>query len=189
MESSENRPSILISKERETQKWYVLYVRSRHEKKANQLLLDDGFRTFLPLQKILKIRKTRKEWVEEPILKSYIFIKVKKYQLYSILQNPHVVTYVKFQGEPATVRENDLLFIKRMLLNETTFDIVNGDFAVGKEITIKTGYFAGLKGNISEIRGKNNLVIQIKSLNTSIVIPMSDIIPPTTDKSSKTQSL
>lgn len=174
MEASKTKSKILIHRERETQKWHVLYIKSRKEKSANRLLNEAGFRTYLPLQKRLKVWKFRKEWVEEPIFNSYLFIKIKRNELHNVLHIPYVMSYVRFEGEPAIIREEELLFIKRMLLNETSFEVIKGKISIGQEITIKSGPFKGLKGNVSEVRGKNSLVVQMKSLNTNIVIPMTD---------------
>ncbi|MBN2745139.1 MAG: UpxY family transcription antiterminator [Bacteroidales bacterium] len=166
---------IFAPKTSEPSKWFVLYVHGRKEKIANDLLNQAGYRTYLPLEKKLKETKNRKRWVEEPLFKSYIFVKIKKYQLYDVLQSTYVTTYVKFQGEPATVREEDLLFIKRMLITQTSFEIVSGQMEVGKEVTLKTGPFKGFKGNVAEIRGKNSIVVQLTQLNSNVVISLKDI--------------
>lgn len=165
-------------KEHDIQQWHVFYVKSRHEKKAFDELTEVGFRVYLPVTKIFKAYKSRKVWIEDPVFKGYLFVKVKRYQLYTVLQNPHLISFIKFEGEPATIREEELLLIKRMLLNKTTFQIIDGDIEVGKEISIQSGLFKGQKGKIAEIRGKSNLVITLKSLNKNIVIPINEVIPP-----------
>ncbi len=166
---------IFAPKTSENPRWYVFYVHSRKEKVANDLLNLYGFRTYLPLERKLKETKNRKRWVEEPLFKSYIFVKIRRNQLYDVLQTTYITTYVKFEGEPATVREEDLLFIKRMLITQTSFEIVSGQMEVGKEVTLKTGPFKGFKGNVAEIRGKNSIVVQLTQLNSNIVISLKDI--------------
>ena len=41
--------------------WYVLYVRSRHEKKVHQLLQEKGIESSLPLIKTIRIWSDRKK--------------------------------------------------------------------------------------------------------------------------------
>ena len=57
-------------------KWFVIYTRSRFEKKIYQELLKINIESYLPLQKKLKQWSDRKKWVEEPLFRSYIFVKI-----------------------------------------------------------------------------------------------------------------
>ena len=61
----------IFKKKHGTKQWFVLYTKSRHERTANEALIEEGYKTYLPLKKELKIRSERKKWVEEPIFKSY----------------------------------------------------------------------------------------------------------------------
>ncbi len=178
MENKEaDRPAIFIKRERDIKKWHVLYVKSRHEKTVNEELKEDGYMTYLPLLKTLRRWSQRKKWVEEPVFKSYLFVKVRRNELYDLMKYKDVLTYVRFAGEPATVREETLLFIKKLLINKTTFDVEEGDLKVGKKIKLKSGPFKGMEGNIIELRGKSKLVVEIKSLSVKLVIPMDEIMP------------
>ncbi len=57
--------------------WYVLYTKSRNEKKLTQLLSEKGFDVYCPLQETVKQWSDRKKKVQEPIFKSYIFVHLK----------------------------------------------------------------------------------------------------------------
>jgi transcriptional antiterminator RfaH len=57
-------------------KWYPVYTHPRAEKKACQALINKGIETYLPLHKQLKQWSDRKKWVEEPLIKSYLFVRI-----------------------------------------------------------------------------------------------------------------
>lgn len=178
MSTKDKRADVLVKSEQNTKNWYVLYVKSRKERVANEALIKAGFKTYLPLRKELKTWSKRKKWVEEPVFKSYVFVKIRKNELYNVTKVDNVVTYVKFAGEPATVREDHLLLVKKMLINKTSFEVLEGAIVVGKEITIKTGPFKGQSGIINEIRGKKKFVVQLASMGTKLVISLADVVPP-----------
>ncbi|OIP02652.1 MAG: hypothetical protein AUJ98_00620 [Bacteroidetes bacterium CG2_30_33_31] len=165
-------------KERETRKWHVLYVRSRHEKVVNEELKESGFITYLPMVKVLKQWSQRKKWIEEAVFKSYIFIKSKRSELYDALRNPNAISYIKFAGEPAIVSEKTLELIQQMIESKTSFEVESGQIAIGKKITLKVGIFKGQEGKVVQLRGKKKLVIRIDSINSNIVINLDDIMPP-----------
>ena len=172
----ENTGSNLNKKE--PLRWYVFYVKSRTEKKANVRLAEEGFKTYLPIEKVLRQYSDRKKWIEKPLFNGYIFIKIKRHEIYNVLSNPYVVTFIRFQGEPATVPESQLLAIKRLLENKTNIELVEGELTIGKEIKLSSGPFRGMKGKIAEKRGKKKFVIEIKELNTNVVVNLDELSPP-----------
>jgi transcriptional antiterminator RfaH len=181
MKADSKRENILNKSTQEKSKWFVFYTKPRAEIKANDELIEAGYHTYLPLQKVLKNYSDRKKWIDKPVLSSYIFVKIKKHQIYELLNLNYITRYVKYQGEPAVVREDQLLTLKRVLLNKSEVEVQSGQLEVGKEITMKTGPFKDLKGNILEIRGKKKFVIQFKSLNSNIIVSLDDLIIPKQD--------
>jgi len=166
-----NKPTVNSSSV-EKQEWFVFYVKSRTEFKADQLLKRDGFESYLPVTRTLKQWSDRKKWVEEPLFKSYIFVKVKKNQLYSVLQTPPIVTYVKFAGEPAIIHQQHIDLIKQLLLNKTEFEVSTEVVKIGESIKIKTGPFIGQSGVVKEIRGKRKLLVSLESINFTLEIEL-----------------
>lgn len=159
-------------KRKPEKKWYVFYVQARHEKKVHERLLDEGFESFLPLERKLKQWSQRKKWVEEPLFKSYVFVRIAPYEILSVVQVPGVVTYVRFAGQPATVRQQHIDLIKKLLVSETTFELTTQKFEAGAEIEIETGPFRGFRGKIKEIRGRKKLLVDLENLDYSIIVEL-----------------
>jgi Transcription termination factor nusG len=57
-------------------KWFVLYTKPRWEKKIHQLLDAKEIENYCPLNKVSKKWSDRMKIVEEPLFKSYVFVKV-----------------------------------------------------------------------------------------------------------------
>lgn len=155
------------------EKWYVFYLRSRYEKKALTELDFMGFVSYLPMQKVLKVYTDRKKWVEEPVFKSYIFVKAKIHQLTEIVsQVPGILAWVKYAGAPATIREKELEFIHILLSNNSSFEVAEEVIRVGDEITLTSGPFVGFKGQIMEQRGKRKFIVVLENMNHSIIVEL-----------------
>ena len=178
MDIKSQRKDIFNKQDHGTKQWFVLYVKSRHERVVNEALIEEGYKTYLPLKKELKIRSKRKKWVEEPVFKSYIFIKTHQKDLLKALGVRNVVAYIRFAGKPAVIREKDLLLIKDMLLNKTSFEVLKGEISIGNKITIKTGDFKGYTGIIIELRGRKKFVVKLENIGANLIVPIDEIIPP-----------
>jgi transcription antitermination factor NusG len=74
--------------------WYVIYTRPRWEKKVYGLLLEKGVESYCPLNKVQKKWSDRLKWVEEPLFKSYVFVKVNGEEMPKVRLVDGVVNYV-----------------------------------------------------------------------------------------------
>ncbi len=152
--------------------WYVFYVTAKHERKAEKLLIRDGYNCYLPIITVLKQWKQRKKHVEEPLFKSYIFVKVRKNQIYDVLQTPSVISYIRFAGEPAVISQQHIDLIQELIQNKTKFNISSERVKVGEQITLKSGPFEGEKGVVKEIRGTKKLLVVLNSIDFTLEIEL-----------------
>lgn len=155
--------------------WYVLYTRSRHEKKVEEELLKRGYETYCPKVKQLKTWSDRKKLVEEPLFKSYCFIKIFENQKYEVLATLGVVKFISFGGKSATLRVEIVERIKSML-NEFDSGEVNIDKLNEKDnVLIKSGVFIDNHGIVLEDKPKH-VVLFIKELGIKVKFSKSNAI-------------
>src|ERR1700744_6665019 len=88
-----------------TYKWYPVYTNPRAEKKAYQALLNKGIETYLPLHRQLKQWSDRKKWVEEPLIKSYLFVKIAEQQQTEVLMTRGVSRFIYFSNKITSMPE------------------------------------------------------------------------------------
>ncbi len=155
-------------------KWYIFYTKSRHEKKVYERLTEDGYEVYLPLWKTLRQWSQRVKEVEEPVFKSYIFVRSMEKYIFSILSDPSIVKVIRFHGHPATISEKHLELIQKMLKNKVEISITT-EFRVGEPIKIKGGSFHGLNGTIHEVRGKKQFQVLLLGSNLLLTMPLSSI--------------
>ncbi|MDP1817354.1 MAG: UpxY family transcription antiterminator [Leadbetterella sp.] len=155
--------------------WYVLYTRSRHEKKVEEELLKQGFESYCPKIKHLKKWSDRKKIVEEPLFKSYCFVKILENQKYEVLTTLGVVKFISFGGKSATLRSEIVERIKSML-NEFESREVNIEKLNEKDnVLIKSGVFIDNKGIVLEDKPKH-VILFIKELGIKVKFSKSNAI-------------
>jgi len=146
-------------------KWLVIYTRPRAEKQVNERLIEEGFETFLPLQKVVRQWSDRKKKVEIPLFSSYIFIYTKEKEREKILNVYGIVRFIFYLGKPAVVREIEIENIKEFLHRTKGSEI---KFERNKMVEITEGPLKGKSGIIEQI-GKNTLKISIEQLGVSLL--------------------
>jgi transcription antitermination factor NusG len=98
-----------------SRKWLAVYSRPRWEKKVNQLLTEKGFESYCPLNKVRRKWSDRVKVVEEPLFKSYVFVKVKEEDRTAVRMTSGVINFVYWDGKPAVIKEREINAIKRFL--------------------------------------------------------------------------
>jgi len=144
--------------------WYAIYTKPRSEKKVNELLLETGIITYLPLKQVRKRWSDRIKLVEKPLFPSYIFIKIsdKEYELVRRVYG--VVNFVYYQHKPAKIRDKEINVIKKFLkkTDHSTIDFVPSD-----EVIILEGVLCGKKGKIVKV-AKNKVLLHIEGLGNTL---------------------
>lgn len=165
-----------------TDKWYALYTNPRAEKKVAEALSVKGFENYLPLLTTLKQWSDRKKKVQEPLFKSYIFIKTDiGRSLYDVLSIPGIVKFVKTGKEISPVREEVIQAIKLSLLHFDNVELSPVNFTLNEKVKVIAGPLTGIEGNIAELLSNQYLAINIEQLGTSMLIkiPASHLQPTT----------
>lgn len=148
--------------------WYVIYTRSRAEKKTRDLLQEIGYEVFLPLIKTVRQWSDRKKKVEVPLFSGYLFIKADQKDFWEIRKIEGVVNFIHFGKNIAKVREQDILNIRILLTESENISVINTPFTQGEEIEITDGKFKGYKGLVDFRKGKNKLVVSLLEIGMSV---------------------
>ncbi len=158
-------------------KWYALYTKSRTEKKVYQLLREKGIETYLPLLKTLKQWSDRKKWVEEPLFRSYIFIRISEKERLDAIRTDGVVRMISFQGRAISIPDKQIEAV-RAYINEGE-DRVEKEvyFERGDRVEVTRGTLQGLQGIMVETKGKKRVMVEIEGIGEKIIlnIPKSSL--------------
>jgi len=161
--------------------WHALYVRSRAEKKVFEQLEEMGYEAYLPLITRIKQWSDRKKKVEEPLFRSYVFVRSSERQYYYILGVYGVVKFVTFEHKAVVVPDKQILAIKKYIDNpiDDEDELKNIDLTEGQLVRITNGPLQGQIGRLVSIKSKRRLLIQIDVVGQAIPvsIPRTKVEP------------
>lgn len=153
--------------------WLILYTKPRFEKKVALRLQEMGVAYFLPLHKTLKQWSDRRKWVEEPLFKSYLFVKHTPARYYDVLNIPGSVKFIHFNGELATIRASKIDEIKLLLSNFSDVDVVQMQHVEpADEVRVIAGPLQGLKGKALAYKGKQVLAVEVEHIGQSLIVQL-----------------
>lgn len=151
-------------------KWYPVYTNPRAEKKAHELLLEKGIECYLPLQKQLKQWSDRKKWVEEPLLKSYIFVRIPIKAQTDVLMTRGICRFLYFSGKVASMPDRQIEQLKLLLATASEMEISDRDFQLGEPVMVIAGPLKGLRGELVTKQSRRLVLIRIDHLETSLLV-------------------
>lgn len=137
-----------------SQKWYALYTRPRWEKKVNHLLLQKGIEVYCPLNKVRRKWSDRIKTVEEPLFKSYVFVKVSDEEKTKVRMTDGVVNFVYWEGKPAIIKEKEIQTIKRFLDEHENVEVVKMELNEGDRVQVVAGPMMDKEGKVLEVKNK-----------------------------------
>lgn len=151
-----------------SRKWLAVYSRPRWEKKVNQLLTEKGFECYCPLNKVRRKWSDRVKLVEEPLFKSYVFVKVTDEDRTSVRMTPGVVNFVYWAGKPAVIREKEINAIKRFLDEHENVEVHPAPLQPRQRVIITSGPLMDHEGEVLELKHKT-VKVAIDSLGYILV--------------------
>lgn len=158
--------------------WYVVYTRSRAEKKVHSELLNMDIESFLPMQKQLRKWKDRKKWVEIPLISGYCFVYISQKEYDRVLQADNVVCYITFDGKAAIIPKQQIEALRR-IVDQYDFEvqITSENYEPGQTVEIINGPLVGVRGELVDIRGKHKFLLRVKEIEKSFTleVPASDL--------------
>ena len=151
--------------------WFVIYTKSRNEKKVAELLQKNGVEVFCPLVKLKKNWSDRKKIVETPLFKSYVFVNLSEKDRNVVFNVPGVIRYVFWLKKPAVVRDSEIESLKT-ILHETIDSFSIENYQIGDTVKISEGVFKGLDGVI-EKQSNTKLHVILENVGIKITLQRS----------------
>jgi len=149
-------------------KWFALYTKPRWEKKVNQLLTEKGLECYCPVNKVKRKWSDRIKTVEEPLFKSYVFVKVTEEDRSKVRLTNGVVNFVYWNGKPANIREKEIQTIKLFLDEHENVQVKPMDLTLQQRILITSGTFMDRTATVLDVR-KKEVKVSIDSLGYELI--------------------
>jgi transcription antitermination factor NusG len=149
-------------------KWYAVYTKSRWEKKVHVLFQLRGIESYCPLNKVSKKWSDRTKLVEEPLFKSYVFVRVSEADQSKVRLVEGVINYVYWQGKPAVIKDREISDIRRFLNEYQDVRIENLDLKPDSKVIIRGGVLMDKEARVIRVLGHEAEVV-IESLGYKLV--------------------
>ena len=154
-------------------KWYPVYTHARAEKTAHEALLKKGIETYLPLNRQLKQWSDRKKWVEEPFIKSYLFVNISDQEQMEVLMTKGIARFIYFSGKITPMPDSQIDNLKLLMASPYNLEVTEENLQPGEKIIIKAGPLKGLQGEIISHRSQNQLLLRLDNLGLSILVQVA----------------
>jgi transcription antitermination factor NusG len=162
-----------IEKKPVVRRWYPVCTNPRAEKKAYQALLNKGIETYLPLKRQLKQWSDRKKWIDEPFIKSYLFVRIAEHEQAEILMTLGITRFIYFGGKIASMPDRQIDDLKLLMTSSFELEITAENLLPGEKIIIKAGPLKGMTGEIISYRSQKQLILRLENLGYSVIIHVS----------------
>src|SRR5690606_6809165 len=154
-------------------RWYPVYTNSRAEKKAHQELQKKGIEVYLPLKKELKQWSDRKKIVEEPLFKSYIFVRISNKEYAEVLMTQGISRFLYFSGKIAVMPYKQKEDLKLLMAAGEDLELIAHEIQPGEKVLVHAGPFKGMIAELVSIKNKKSLVLKLENLGYAIQVKTS----------------
>ncbi len=145
--------------------WCVLHLKPRTEKRVATVCARHGIRYDLPMRVEIKIYQRRKIRVEKPLFPGYVFACLDEETRIQVKRTNHIVKVLRPADEQQL--EHELAQIRQALTVDPGLRAVSGVHP-GQRVRIKGGVFLGVEGVVVEIRGKEQVRLQIDMIGQAV---------------------
>lgn len=135
-------------------KWFAIYTRPRWEKKVNTLLQQKGIESYCPLNKVRRKWSDRMKMVEEPLFKSYVFVRTDEAGRSNVRMTDGVINFVYWNGKPAVVKDKEIQSIKQFLNDYENVQLLKMEYKPEQRVQIIAGPLMDQEGKILEVKNK-----------------------------------
>jgi transcriptional antiterminator RfaH len=153
--------------------WYVVYTRTKHEKKISEKFSEDGIHHYLPLTRRLHSWHDRKKYIDMPLFQSYIFVYPKDTgEFYDIQHVSGVLGYVRFGKEIPRVGEDIIQYIQNLVNTGNEIEVSSDYFPPGRKFYIQCGPLTGVPCEVVQRSQKEKILVRIHLLRRNLLVSM-----------------
>jgi len=135
---------------------------------VDQLLKEKGVESYCPLNKVRRKWSDRIKIIEEPLFKSYVFVKVNDEDRTNVRMTNGAVNFVYWNGKPAVIKEKEIIAIKRFLNEYENVEARQMKLKVDQRVRITNGTLMDQEGTVLDLRHKT-VKVAIDSLGYILI--------------------
>jgi transcriptional antiterminator NusG len=164
--------------------WIAVHARARSEKRVARVLTSWGVEAWAATAPVRRRWSDRWTTIDWPLFPGYLFARVPVDHWYPLLDVPGVFTVIK-QGRRAAPLEPEVLANVRAFAHRLTDVQAEPErvpwFAVGDEVLVRDGPFAGLSASVVRLDGHHRVAIGLSLLGqgVAVTVPVQSLLRQT----------
>ena len=153
----------------DTQRWYAVWTRSRHEHVVRTQLDQKHLTAFLPTMTRWSRWKDRKKQIDVPLFPGYVFARFEAGERLSVLKCSGVVSIVSFDGEPAPVPDHEIEGIRTLVESTLPYDPCP-TIKTGTLVEVSHGPLKGVVGRLTRKGSQSRLVLSVDLIGQAVSV-------------------
>ena len=148
--------------------WYAVFCRPRREALAEENLLRQGYRVFLPRLATKARRKGRWADVSEPLFPRYLFVAAAdaRQSLAPVRSTFGVSHLVRFGGQPAIVADELVETLRQRHDPLSGACVITKVFTPGDKVILRSGPMSGIEGVFEIEAGADRVYVLLELLGS-----------------------
>jgi len=155
--------------ETDRERWYALWVRSRHEHTVAAQLTARQHEVFLPVYSARHKWADRWKTVSLPLFPGYVFSRFDVAKRSSVLSASGVIDIVRIGAEPAEIDPSEIEAVQTVV-KSSLFTEPYPHLSQGQRVTVRGGPLSGVHGTLIEVRNSLRLLVSVELLNRSVSV-------------------
>ena len=132
------------------------------------MLNGKGVECYCPLNRVKRKWTDRIKTIEEPLFKSYVFVKVDDTERTKVRLTNGVINFVYWNGKPAIVKEKEIQTIKRFLDEHEAVQVRPMELMPNQTVLITSGAFMDQQAVVLDAN-KKEVKVAILSLGQELI--------------------
>ena len=158
-----------------SKQWMAVYTKPRNEKKVIERLSLIGVECYCPMQTRLKQWSDRVKKVTEPLISSYVFVKVSEKDREMVLQDIAVRNFVFWLGKPAIIRNEEIERLKYINQDGELVESINlKEFKRGDKVRLIKSGFENTNGVLQKV-GRQKVSVLLESIGLIVEISKMNV--------------
>jgi transcription antitermination factor NusG len=155
----------------DTEHWYAVLTRARHERVVAHRLREQGVNTFLPMVTEVHRWSDRKKSVELPLFGCYVFVKLAPSgeERLRVLRIDGVFKFVGARGLGTPIAESQIEAVRTLIGQQIPWS-AHPFLQIGQRVRVRGGAMDGVEGILLARNEDNTLVVSIDAIQRSLAV-------------------
>lgn len=151
----------------EDKKWWVIYTKSKREKKLGQFALKNNIHYFLPLLDSKKHYQRKMIVYKKPLFTCYFFANIDSKERQRLIESGHTVSFIRVEDQEKFIFE--LQQIRRV--RESGTEVMPHSYIEeGRRVKFISGPMKDVEGIVTDVKNIKKVVLQVEILRRAIAV-------------------